>query len=68
PQRFLGDAKRGTIAPGMRADLVLLDGNPLENIRNASRVSGVLSGGTWRDGGQIREILGEVERSARDAG
>ena len=68
PQRFLGDAKRGTIAPGMRADLVLLDGNPLENIRNASRVIGVLSSGTWRDGSQIRELLEEVERSARDAG
>jgi hypothetical protein len=67
PHVYLRDEERGTIAPGKRAELVLLDGNPLEDIRNASRVTGVLSGGTWRDGDDIRALLDEVERSARDA-
>lgn len=68
PHRYLGDRERGTVAPGMRAELVLLEGNPLEDIRNASRVSGVLSGGTWRPAEDIRILLDEVERSARGAG
>ena len=68
PHRYLGDKDRGTIAPGMRAELVLLEGNPLEDIRNASRMTGVLTGGTWRDGDQVRALLEEVERSAREAG
>jgi len=68
PQQFLGDAERGTITPGKRAELVLVDGNPLEDIRNASRVSGVLSGGAWHGAEGVRALRDEVERSARDAG
>jgi len=68
PHRYLGDAERGTIAPRMRADLVLLDANPLEDIRNAARVSGVLTNGRWRAGDEIRRMLDEVLASARDAG
>ena len=44
----LGTAERtGTIATGKRADLVLLDGNPLENIANTSRIAGVMIGARW---------------------
>ncbi|HET9252780.1 MAG TPA: amidohydrolase family protein [Candidatus Eisenbacteria bacterium] len=68
PHRYLGDPERGTIAPSQKADLVLLDGNPLEDIRNASRVSGVLTGGAWHDAARLRSLLDEVERSARGAG
>lgn len=68
PHRYLGDSGRGTIGPGMRADLVLLDANPLEDIRNAGRVSGVLSGGLWRSRDDLRRLIEEVERSAREAG
>jgi imidazolonepropionase-like amidohydrolase len=39
----------GTIAPGARADLVLLDADPLEDIRNAKRIQGVMARGRWHD-------------------
>ena len=37
----------GTITPGARADLVLLDANPLANIRNTRRIRGVVVRGKW---------------------
>jgi hypothetical protein len=37
----------GTIEAGKRADLVLLEANPLEDIRNTSRIEGVSVGGRW---------------------
>ena len=44
-----GDARFGQIVPGYRADLVLLDANPLEDIRNARAVSGVAVNGRYID-------------------
>ena len=35
----------GAIAPGMRADLLLLDGDPLADIANARRIDTLLLGG-----------------------
>ena len=35
----------GTVAPGKLADLVLLDANPLRDIRNARRVAMVVANG-----------------------
>jgi imidazolonepropionase-like amidohydrolase len=37
----------GQIAPGMRADLVLLGANPLVDIRHTRRIEGVMSRGEW---------------------
>src|SRR5262249_23613845 len=37
----------GTIGVGKRADLVLLDGNPLESIKNIENPIGVMLGGQW---------------------
>ena len=37
----------GTIAAGKRADLVLLDGNPLEKIENTTRIAGIVVAGRW---------------------
>jgi imidazolonepropionase-like amidohydrolase len=37
----------GTIAVGKRADLVLLQGNPLQDIRNTGQPAGVMIGGRW---------------------
>jgi imidazolonepropionase-like amidohydrolase len=44
--RWLGrDDEFGTIQPGRRADLLLVDGNPLQNIRDARNVSAVIKDG-----------------------
>jgi imidazolonepropionase-like amidohydrolase len=37
----------GTIEPGRRADIVLLNANPLEDIANTSKVEGVMVRGRW---------------------
>ncbi len=48
-----------TIEIGKRADLVLLDGNPLEDIENVGRRSGVMLRGAWY-------TSRELEKTARD--
>ncbi|WP_176968909.1 amidohydrolase family protein [Amycolatopsis xylanica] len=46
PARFLGAGNRfGAIAPGMTADLVLLQANPLDDIANTRTVRTVILGG-----------------------
>jgi hypothetical protein len=48
---FLGMRTVGTIAVGKRADLLLLDGNPLENVSNTRRITGVMLRGRWLQAG-----------------
>lgn len=40
-------ATTGTVAAGKRADLLLLDANPLQDISNSSRIAGVMVNGRW---------------------
>jgi len=47
---FLGiDDSVGTIAPGILADLVLLDADPLADIANTRAIAGVVLDGRWLD-------------------
>ena len=58
PAEFLGGARDwGTIAPGMRADLVLLDADPLADIRHTTRIVGVALGGTWMERGAVDRMV-----------
>ena len=48
PATFLDIEDRvGTVQAGLDADLILLDGNPLEDIANSRRVHGVMLQGRW---------------------
>jgi imidazolonepropionase-like amidohydrolase len=50
PALFLGRiADFGAVKVGKIADLVLLEANPLEDIRNAERVAGVVTDGRYLD-------------------
>lgn len=58
---FFGVADRqGTVEPGKRADLLLLDANPLENIANVHRRAGVMIRGRWFSGEEIERRLSEI--------
>ena len=63
PAEFLGAGKEwGTIERGRRADLVLVDGNPLEDIRNTSRIAGVAVGGRWMEPPELERLVATASR------
>jgi len=52
------DSESGTIQPGKRADLVLLDANPLDNISNIRRVDKVITDGRMYDSKKLARSVG----------
>ncbi len=54
----------GTIANGKLADLVLLDGDPLIDIRNTARVAAIVANGQLFDGTARQKLLDDVRASA----
>jgi cytosine/adenosine deaminase-related metal-dependent hydrolase len=64
PAEFLGASEEwGTIAPGRRADLVLLAANPLEDIRNTARVEATSIGGRWITRNELDEMVASARRA-----
>ena len=59
-------AETGTIAQGKRADLILLNANPLTSIANTQNPAGVVVNGRWIPASEIRPRLEEI--AARAAG
>lgn len=60
PAEWLGTLREsGTIEPGKRADLVLLDADPLADIRNTTRISGVMRAGRWYPAAQLARMIDE---------
>jgi imidazolonepropionase-like amidohydrolase len=53
----------GTIERGKIADLVLLDANPLEDIKNTRRIAAVVLRGTVYDSNGIKRVLADVRAS-----
>jgi len=51
----------GTVEEGKRADLVLLDANPLADIRNVSRIRAVILNGALLDRGKLDQLLSQIE-------
>jgi imidazolonepropionase-like amidohydrolase len=64
PAAFMGmDAEVGTIEVGRRADLVLLDADPLADIANTRRIDTVISNGRVFDRVRRAQLLDEIEAS-----
>ncbi|MGA9583357.1 MAG: amidohydrolase family protein [Allosphingosinicella sp.] len=65
--RFLGTpGDFGTVETGRRADLILLDGDPLKAVANLRRRAGVMVGGRWLPEAEIEAGLAAI--AARYAG
>ena len=56
---FKTETTTGTVAAGKRADLVLLDANPLQSIENTWKISGVVLNGRWLSKADIDKRLAE---------
>ncbi len=50
----------GTVARGQRADLILLDANPLTDVRHLSRRAGVMVNGRWLPESEIQARLSQI--------
>jgi imidazolonepropionase-like amidohydrolase len=58
--KFLGEsASKGTVEAGKEADLLILDANPLDDIRNTRRIRSVIRGGNVFS---HAELVGESKR------
>ena len=66
PAKFLGMEDRvGTIQKGMIADLVLLNANPLEDIRNTQKIEAVILNGRYLSRAELDRMLVGVEDAAK---
>lgn len=67
PAVFFGrEADMGTVAKGKIADLVLLDANPLQDIRNTTRINAVVVNGRLLDRATLDKMLNQVEALAAE--
>lgn len=61
PAEFFGRSSEfGTVEVGKRADLILIGGNPLEDIRNVHRQAGVMLRGRWLPADEISRRLDQI--------
>lgn len=64
--RYYGlEREAGTVEVGRRADLLLLDGNPLQDVRHVARKSGVMIRGKWLEWSVIQQRLDEIAAAYR---
>jgi imidazolonepropionase-like amidohydrolase len=66
--KFLGEEREfGTVTAGKRADLILLDANPLESVANVQKRAGVMLNGRWLPEAEIQAELKRIAaRAARN--
>jgi imidazolonepropionase-like amidohydrolase len=65
PATYLGiDRSFGTIATGTAADLLLLDRNPIDDIRNTKGIAAVVIRGRLIDRAGLDDMLARAERAA----
>jgi len=63
PAEYYGlEDQQGSIAEGMMADLVILDANPLEDIRNTLKINTVMRNGFLHTRDDLDDILSQLEQ------
>ena len=53
----------GAVAPGQRADLLLLEADPLTRVDHVSRIAGVAVRGRWLSRGELEKLRDEAAAS-----
>ena len=55
------EGRSGVVRPGARADLILLDANPLQSIGNSLRIDGVVVNGRWIGRAEREQMLARLK-------
>jgi imidazolonepropionase-like amidohydrolase len=66
PGKLFPNSQAGTITAGKKADMILLEANPLDDIRNTQRIRAVILNGRILNRQRLDALLREAERLARD--
>jgi len=64
PAKVFGLADRGRIAKGLRADLLLVEGNPLADIKDTRRIAGIWKEGVAVDRASFRDKIAQERKAA----
>ncbi len=65
PARYMDQEGRlGEVKPTQRADLLILDGNPLEDIRQTKKIRGLVLNGQYLDRASLDAMLDKAEKTA----
>jgi len=66
PAKFFGlESTLGKVEKGMRADFLLLDANPLDDIRNTQKIAAVVANGRYFSRADLDKMLAGVEEAAK---
>ncbi|HEY1470223.1 MAG TPA: amidohydrolase family protein, partial [Candidatus Acidoferrum sp.] len=57
------ESEFGVVATGRRADLLLLEANPLKDVKNVSKRAGVMVNGRWHTEAELQQRLAALRAS-----